>query len=438
MSLAIDTGVQPMNLPSNAAAALKLTLLLVVLAAPLTAQASHEDYDDVDPWLGFESRMPAADSAATARFLRSLASTDPVVCQFAVSSIGNHWGRWHGDAEDRIGLLSDERTEHAARDALSQNITDPAALSLLAVSLGEQHPCVRRAAARMLGDSHSAYGVRLLRSGLRDATPRVREAAALGLAHAEDPGSFRDLTGALKDKDSAVIRMAAYALGELEDARAVKPLGDLLGSRDPLTRATAAQALGEIEDIRAVDRLKRLVRDDDPEVRLAAVEALGEIEDYRATGELSDALQDKDVRVRRAAAEALGEVEDPKAGGPLDKALDDKDPVVRRLAAQALGELDGLPRAPARLVTALADRDIELAIIAAKALGEIGDSTVVPALATAYRSENPRLRYSVVSALAELDDGQGNEVLSLARKDPDQIVRHKASEVLKDREDDDD
>jgi hypothetical protein len=79
-----------------------------------------------------------------------------------------------------------------------------------------------------------------------------------------------------------------------------------------------------------------------------------------------------------------------------------------------------------------------LAIIAARSLGEIGDTLVVPALASAYRSEDPRMRYSVVSALGELEDSRGNAVLSLARNDRDQIVRHKASEVLEDREDDDD
>jgi HEAT repeat protein len=48
------------------------------------------------------------------------------------------------------------------------------------------------------------------------------------------------------------------------------------------------------------------------------------------------------------------------------------------------------------------------------------------------------MRYSIVSALAELDDSRVNDVLTLARKDRDQIVRHKAAEALHDREDDDD
>jgi HEAT repeat protein len=117
--------------------------------------------------------------------------------------------------------------------------------------------------------------------------------------------------------------------------------------------------------------------------------------------------------------------------------LDDPDPVVRRLAAQSLGELEGLKRAPARLVTALGDRDAELAVIAALSLGEIGDTVVVPALATAYRSENPRIRYSVVAALAELEDRRGDAVLNAASQDRDQVVRHKATEALRDRDDDD-
>jgi HEAT repeat protein len=410
--------------------------LLGSTATPTSAQGPHSDYDDVDPWVGFQSPEPAADSAAVARFLKALAASDPLVCQLSVSSIGNHWGP--GDDALQIGLLAGETRLTRERDALGRSITDPAALGLLSSTLSDPNPCVRRAAARLLGNSETAESVRQLRTALRSRDPRMREAAALGLADAEHPASLHDLAQALKDSDQSVIRMAAYALGELEDARAVKPLGQLLSSKDAATRATAAWALGQIEDIRSAERLTPLVKDNDPGVRLAAVEALGEIEDYRSTGALTEALKDSDVRVRRAAAEALGEVEDQKAAGALEKALEDKDPVVRRLAAQSLGELDGLKRAPGRLVGALADRDQQLAIIAARSLGEIGDTTVVPALSTAYGSENPRLRFSVVSALADLDDERGNAVLGQARKDPDQIVRHKASEVLRDREDDDD
>jgi HEAT repeat protein len=222
---------------------LRLTAFLCcALAGEAVAQHPDEEYEDTDPWVGFESLGPTADSALLSTFLSALGGTSSSVCQLAVRSVGNNWGPWAKD--DRLGMLSDEAADAGISQALSRRISDPAALALLSSSLGHQHPCVRRAAARLLGESRTADSRRLLTAALRHNSSRVREAAALGLAHAEDPATMRELTGVLRDRDQAVVRMGAYALGELEDARAVKPLGDLLGSRDPGTRATAAWALG--------------------------------------------------------------------------------------------------------------------------------------------------------------------------------------------------
>lgn len=419
---------------SPASSAALALLLFVGVWTQAHGQGHEKDYDDVDPWTGVRPENRGPDSAAVAEFVRALAVSDPVVCQFAVTAIGNNWGHWDDDYP--TGNLRDEENQEARRETLSRPVADPVAVALLIESLGSPHACVRRASARMLGRSGEPETVRQLRGALRDGDGRVREAAALGLASAQDFGAFHDLARALHDREQPVVRMAAYALGELEDARAVKPLGDLLGADDPDTRATAAAALGEIEDIRATERLAPLVRDRETRVRLAAVKALGEIEDHRATGALITALRDKDVRVRRAAAEALGDVEDPKAAGDLAQAMDDGDLVVRRLSAQSLGELDNLKHAPARLVTSLSDSDLELRVIAATSLGEIGDSTAVPALSKAYAGGEPRFRYAIVKALAETDDRRGDAVLALAAKDKDQAIRHTAAEALKDRHED--
>lgn len=418
-----------------------LALLLATGAwSPIHAQRHGDDYDDADPWSGARLDERGPDSAAVVVLIRGLAASDPVICQFAVASLGNTWG--HRDDEYPTGNLKDEETQEAKREILSRPVKDPAAMGLLIEALGSPNTCVRRASARMLGRSGAPETVRPLRNALRAEDARVREAAALGLANAEDPSAFHDLARALHDREQPVVRMAAYALGEMEDARAVKPLADLLRANDPDIRATAAAALGEIEDIRATDRMVPLVRDRETRVRLAAVRALGEIEDHRATGAIMTALRDQDVAVRRAAAEALGEVEDPKAAGPLAEAMGDQDRVVRRLAAQSLGELDNLKHAPARLIAGLADSDPELRIITAQSLGEIGDSTAVPALSKAYVGAEPRLRYAIVKALAETEDRRGDATLIIAQRDQDQIVRRVAAEAVKDRredrEDDDD
>jgi HEAT repeat protein len=66
------------------------------------------------------------------------------------------------------------------------------------------------------------------------------------------------------------------------------------------------------------------------------------------------------------------------------------------------------------------------------------DTTTVPALAAAYASLDPHLRFAVIKALADMDDRRVNVTLALAKKDRDRIVRHTAGEALKDREDDED
>jgi HEAT repeat protein len=80
--------------------------------------------------------------------------------------------------------------ELAVHEALSHRVTDPHAQARLSESLGDQKPCLRRAAARELGNSGQAEAVNLLREALRGSDSRTREAGALGLAAAEDPAAF--------------------------------------------------------------------------------------------------------------------------------------------------------------------------------------------------------------------------------------------------------
>lgn len=401
----------------------------------LGAQTEPPDYDEADPWAGVRS-PPGPDSSAVAGFMRSLAVTDPLVCRLVSHSIGNSWSQ-RGTGYDP-GTLETEEAHAKTQRTFGSPVTERGALAHLVASLGDRHPCVRRVAARMLGQSTAPEAGRLVREALRHQDPRLREAAALALAFSEDSGSFDDLTRALRDREPAVVRMAAYALGEMEDARAVKHLDDLLRSGDPRTRIAAASALGEIEDSRAIDPLTPLVRDRDPDVRVAAIEALGAIADRRGTAALTQALEDDLVPVRRAAAEALGEIGNPRSADALATSLGDSDVVVSRLAAQALGELDDLERAPARLVAALSDDDLELGVIAAMSLGEIGDSSAVPALSQAYPGAEPRLRYAIVRALSETDDRRGDAVLAVATRDKVGAIRRTAAEALKERREDED
>src|SRR3954470_5523138 len=138
-------------------------LLLVACALPLEAQGRHdEEYDSPDPWTGFEERGSGPDSAGVSRLLGALAATDPVVCRLAVQSIGNNWQR---DEDD--GMLGEPAGDLHLQEALSRRGTDPGALAVLSVALSDQKPCLRRASARMLGNSEQNEAVTLLRTALR-------------------------------------------------------------------------------------------------------------------------------------------------------------------------------------------------------------------------------------------------------------------------------
>ena len=225
---------------------------------------------------------PGPDSATVAGFLASLAETPVTVCGMAVAMLGNGWDG-DGSPNQVSALRDDAVSQREIRRRLQSPLQDRRAIPLLAASLGRPEPCVRRAAAKMLGGSDLPEASKALHAGLRQADPRTREAAALGIGVMADTAAFDELVLALGDRDPDVIRMAAWALGNLEDARAVVPLAKLVDASDVGVRAAVAGALGEIEDARGVKPLLGLLRDRDVGVRAAAARSLGEIEDSSAT-----------------------------------------------------------------------------------------------------------------------------------------------------------
>ena len=149
---------------------------------------------------------PGPDSAQVATMFAALERSEPAVCEMTVDMFGNWWG---GRTGRSVGRLSDVRDDGALRNAFGGRVTDPAAIRTLSASLSTDNPCVRRAAARVLGHSHSPETLAPLRSAFRSSHPRLREAGAMGLGMAEDVESHDALAAALRDDDLVVARMAA-------------------------------------------------------------------------------------------------------------------------------------------------------------------------------------------------------------------------------------
>src|SRR5258708_39879016 len=92
-----------------------------------------------------------ADSARVAAFLTALGRTDPVICDLIGDQLGNFW---MGGEPGRLGRFDDAPNVQGAKDSLSSSITDPRAATLLVATLGTDNTCVRRVAAKLLGQSN--------------------------------------------------------------------------------------------------------------------------------------------------------------------------------------------------------------------------------------------------------------------------------------------
>jgi len=430
-----------------------VSLAAVGGGAILTAHATHAT---VHAAAGGPGRG-GADSARVATLLNALSRTDPVICDLIGDQLGNFW---MGGEPARLGRFDDAPNVQGAKDSLAGRITDPRALTLLVATLGTDNQCVRRVAAKLLGQS--AVSASVLTGLLDNPAPRIRESAAYAagvgerhetrgllerrladtatgpaamaawaLGEIQDPASAPALQGAVHAASPRVRLAAAWALGQFEDASYAKDVLPLLRDTDPVMRATAAEALGRMKSPRVGAALVGALTDRNDAVRRAAVSALADMEERSAVGPLEGLLlNDPDAEVRRESASALGNLSLARSLEPLARALGDQDIEVRRAAANAIGDLDHVTNAPAELVRATTSPDLELRRHATKALAHLGDLATVQALTDRLGDDDKEVRLAAVEGLGEMQVAAAIPGLTRALNDRDPEVRRAAAEAL--------
>lgn len=227
------------------------------------------------------------------------------------------------------------------------------------------------------------------------------------------------------------------------------------------TRWQAAQALGDLRDARAVESLIEALNDSNQWVRIVAAEALGQIGDPAATEALIYALDDISIWVRRASVVALGQIGDSLAISPLIERLlrppnSEWPEELHAVIAKALGAIGG--QAVKALIDTLEDPDIWISSAAARALGQIGDPQAVVPLTDLMKHESRWVRSATTQALAHIADARAVRAALTADEaprafwklmalkeigqstikrltellnDPDEQIRTRASEVLR-------
>src|ERR1041384_2123888 len=176
---------------------------------------------------GFHERNHHAgpDSARVEAFLSGLQAAAPMLCEMLADQVGNFW---NSSGEFGVGLLADgSRSWESARDSLYSPPTDAAALRRISRAFDDPNPCVRRAAAKLLGHGQVSAIYAVIREGLKSPSARVREAAALAAGRTDGPELTDDLVRATRDANVLVVAMATWGLGALERRESVDRLNEL-------------------------------------------------------------------------------------------------------------------------------------------------------------------------------------------------------------------
>ncbi len=212
----------------------------------------------------------------------------------------------------------------------------------------------RRAALMRLANLKRPDASRIAATGLSDVAPIVRVTATHAILSLPQAEAAALLIPLLQDKMEFVRRETAYALGETRSHSATAPLENvLLNDKETGVRAAAAVALGEIGDESSVQSLSQVLSGQ-PEkkkkkakagssefVMRAAARSLGQIKSRSSVGILIATLTNdaNDSDVRREAATALGLIGDPSAVPALQTAFTSNDPYLSEAARLALRRL---------------------------------------------------------------------------------------------------
>jgi len=330
---------------------------------------------------------------------------------------------------------SDPSVQRAALEHLAF-LDDPRVTPRLVRALAEDaNPAMRSAAAQALARVDDSQVVRPLGAALGDDDPWVRYFAARALAEHRHLGALDDLTRLAFDDPAGHVRLAAIdAIGRLADPAAIPALSALAASDDVERARAALGALGGIGHPDAWPPLQAALRADEEERRASAVAAIARLDGGRAIELLEwTAAADASDGVVAAAVQGLATMAgDPSSNVAAVRALVRlaADPSRRELVIAALG---ALPAASVdQVAQGLRDPRPSVRIAVLQALARMRHHEASRRLQSALDDDSPEVRLAALTELRYLGTrGVDRRLVTLARTDPDALVRRAALAVLK-------
>jgi len=290
--------------------------------------------------------------------------------------------------------------------------------------------------------------VSVLADSLKDPDPAVRRAAARGLGEERDPAAVPPLMGIVNTDPDEGVRLAALgSLVMIGDKSAMPAYEKALGDKSEWMRQSAAEALNGTWQKSAHKALVQALKNDPSDkVRRAVAEALGNpgiLGRYSAhtwTGkELTESAlimalgSDKDYGVRAICAKMLGKFKSRNSYKALEKAFKrDKVSSVRTAAARSLGELE-MDEAVATLIDAVEfDKDENVVAAALESLKYFQDDRIPDTAVDALRNASPKVRWDAIDVLEFQGASQYEDTLRQVMDDDyeSEGIRNKAMEAL--------
>ncbi|MGI9289304.1 MAG: HEAT repeat domain-containing protein, partial [Pseudomonadales bacterium] len=176
-----------------------------------------------------------------------------------------------------------------------------------------------------------------------------------------------------------------------------------------LYRGSLAEKQEAIRELRrlgtpvAIQALSLALADENGRVRDSAFAALENVGSGDALGAIASAAMDSDAWIRSEAATALASGDNETLKEYLVKALDNPDPRVRMSVVEALADVPW---------------------------GAMTNQQLVAALNRALKDENPEVRMKAIDSLEEIGGNIAFQALMQAKKDQDSDVADPASESL--------
>jgi hypothetical protein len=228
--------------------ALKLGALIFIGAVLLVAIRESDAVVFTSLWdEPAVQQLAQPDSVYARQLLEAVRGANGILCGAIDRSFDT--GYWSHSLTSVIETdFADQRSADVAR-WIGRRRFHESVFPIARVALTNTDACVRRIAARIVGNTAVSNLGGRLESELRAADAATRTAALFALGFADKTEAIPQIRERLNDNDRNVRVAAVWALGTIGDASSNNTLISLLErDGDPVVRSAAAWALGRIND----------------------------------------------------------------------------------------------------------------------------------------------------------------------------------------------